>query len=179
MIDGIRNHKSAGMPATLEGQIVRLSDKIAYVNHDIDDAVRAGIMNEEELPKELRKVLGNSKRERLNTLTHDVIVNSMDKPKICMSEEVREALMELRAYMFTHVYENPLAKGEEDKAIRMVEDLYSYYETHMEKMPEQYLKQLQKGEMPEIAVCDYIAGMTDNFAVKSLKKFFIPQSWKF
>ena len=116
------------------------------MNHDIDDAVRAGIMNEEELPKELRKVLGNSKRERLNTLTHDVIVNSMDKPKICMSEEVREALMELRAYMFTHVYENPLAKGEEDKAIRMVEDLYSYYETHMEKMPEQYLKQLQKGK---------------------------------
>ena len=125
VLDGIRNHKSAGMPATLEGQIVRLSDKIAYVNHDIDDAVRAGIMNEEELPKELRKVLGNSKRERLNTLTHDVIVNSMDKPKICMSEEVREALMELRTYMFTHVYENPLAKGEEDKAIRMVEDLYS------------------------------------------------------
>ena len=179
VIDGIRNHKSAGMPATLEGQIVRLSDKIAYVNHDIDDAVRAGIMNEEELPKELRKVLGNSKRERLNTLTHDVIVNSMDKPKICMSEEVREALMELRAYMFTHVYENPLAKGEEDKAIRMVEDLYSYYETHMEKMPEQYLKQLQKGEMPEIAVCDYIAGMTDNFAVKKFEEIFIPQSWKF
>ena len=179
VLDGIRNHKSAGMPATLEGQIVRLSDKIAYVNHDIDDAVRAGIMNEEELPKELRKVLGNSKRERLNTLTHDVIVNSMDKPKICMSEEVREALMELRAYMFTHVYENPLAKGEEDKAIRMVEDLYSYYETHMEKMPEQYLKQLQKGEMPEIAVCDYIAGMTDNFAVKKFEEIFIPQSWKF
>ena len=179
VIDGIHNHKSAGMPATLEGQIVRLSDKIAYVNHDIDDAVRAGIMNEEELPKELRKVLGNSKRERLNTLTHDVIVNSMDKPKICMSEEVREALMELRAYMFTHVYENPLAKGEEDKAIRMVEDLYSYYETHMEKMPEQYLKQLQKGEMPEIAVCDYIAGMTDNFAVKKFEEIFIPQSWKF
>ena len=179
VIDGIRNHKSAGMPATLEGQIVRLSDKIAYVNHDIDDAVSAGIMNEEELPKELRKVLGNSKRERLNTLTHDVIVNSMDKPKICMSEEVREALLELRAYMFTHVYENPLAKGEEDKAIRMVEDLYSYYETHMEKMPEQYLKQLQKGEMPEIAVCDYIAGMTDNFAVKKFEEIFIPQSWKF
>ena len=179
VIDGIRNHKSAGMPATLEGQIVRLSDKIAYVNHDIDDAVRAGIMNEEELPKELRKVLGNSKRERLNTLTHDVIVNSMDKPKICMSEEVREALMELRAYMFTHVYENPLAKGEEDKAIRMIEDLYSYYETHLEKMPEQYLKQLQKGEMPEIAVCDYIAGMTDNFAVKKFEEIFIPQSWKF
>lgn len=179
VLDGIRNHKSAGMPATLEGQIVRLSDKIAYVNHDIDDAVRAGIMNEEELPKELRKVLGNSKRERLNTLTHDVIVNSMDKPKICMSEEVREALMELRTYMFTHVYENPLAKGEEDKAIRMVEDLYSYYETHMEKMPEQYLKQLQKGEMPEIAVCDYIAGMTDNFAVKKFEEIFIPQSWKF
>ena len=179
VIDGIRNHKSAGMPATLEGQIVRLSDKIAYVNHDIDDAVRAGIMNEEELPKELRKVLGNSKRERLNTLTHDVIVNSMDKPKICMSDEVREALMELRAYMFTHVYENPLAKGEEDKAIRMIEDLYSYYETHMEKMPEQYLKQLQKGEIPEIAVCDYIAGMTDNFAVKKFEEIFIPQSWKF
>ena len=119
------------------------------------------------------KVLGNSKRERLNTLTHDVIVNSMDKPKICMSEEVREALMELLAYMLTHVYENPLAKGEEDKAIRMVEDLYSYYETHMEKMPEQYLKQLQKGEMPEIAVCDYIAGMSDQFAINIFKKIFI------
>ena len=179
VIDGIRNHKSAGMPATPEGQIVRLSDKIAYVNHDIDDAVRAGILAEEELPKELRKVLGDSKRERLNTLTHDVIVNSMDKPEICMSEEVREALMELRAYMFTHVYENPLAKGEEDKAIHMIGNLYSYYEAHPEKMPEQYLKQLQKGEMPEIAVCDYIAGMTDNFAVKKFEEIFIPQSWKF
>ena len=177
--DGIVCHTGSQRAETLEGRIVATADRIAYVNHDIDDAVRAGIMNEEELPKELRKVLGNSKRERLNTLTHDVIVNSMDKPKICMSEEVREALMELRAYMFTHVYENPLAKGEEDKAIRMVEDLYSYYETHMEKMPEQYLKQLQKGEMPEIAVCDYIAGMTDNFAVKKFEEIFIPQSWKF
>lgn len=179
VVDGIRNHKSAGKPSTLEGQIVRLSDKIAYVNHDIDDAVRAGILVEEELPKELRKILGNSKRERLNTLTHDVIVNSMDKPEICMSEEVREALMELRAYMFTHVYENPLAKGEEDKAIHMIGNLYSYYEAHPEKMPEQYLKQLREGEMPEIAVCDYIAGMTDNFAVKKFEEIFIPQSWKF
>ena len=179
VIDGIRNHKSAGMPSTLEGQIVRLSDKIAYVNHDIDDAVRAGILAEEELPKELRKVLGDSKRERLNTLTHDVIVSSMEKPEICMSEEVREALMELRAYMFTHVYENPLAKGEEDKAIRMIEDLYFYYESHLDKMPEQYLKQLRDGEMSEIAVCDYIAGMTDNFAVKKFEEIFIPQSWKF
>ena len=87
--------------------------------------------------------------------------------------------MELRAYMFTHVYENPLAKGEEEKAIHMIQDLYFYYEAHPEKMPEQYLKQLQKGEMPEIAVCDYIAGMTDNFAVKKFEEIFIPQSWKF
>lgn len=179
VIDGIRNHQSVGKPATLEGQIVRLSDKIAYINHDIDDAIRGGIMTEEDIPKQFRDVLGNSIRERLNTLIHDVIINSMDKPEICMSEEIREAMMGLRKFMFTNVYQNPKAKGEETKAIHMVENLYFYYEDHIWLIPDQFRNRLDEGDTPEQVVCDYIAGMTDNYAVKQFEDFFVPEAWKF
>lgn len=121
--DGIRNHKTSGTPHTLEGQIVRLSDKIAYINHDIDDAIRGNILREEDIPGKYRKILGATTKKRLNTMIHDVITNSMDQPRICMSEEIQEASNGLRKFMFEHVYLNPKAKGEEEKAIRMVEDL--------------------------------------------------------
>ena len=179
VIDGIRNHQSVGKPATLEGQIVRLSDKIAYINHDIDDAVRGGIMTEDDIPKQFREVLGSSTRERLNTLIHDVIINSMDKPEICMSDEIKEAMMELRKFMFTNVYQNPKAKGEETKAIHMVENLCFYYEDRVELIPEQFRKRLEIGDTAEQVVCDYIAGMTDNYAVKKFEDFFVPEAWKF
>lgn len=179
VIDGIRNHQTAGRPSTLEGQVVRLSDKIAYINHDIDDAMRGGIIAEKDIPKELRNTLGGSVRVRLNTLIHDVITNSMGRPEIAMSAEVGEAMAELRKYMFENVYTNPQAKGEETKAIQMVEKLYFYYEDRIELLPEQYRARLDAGDTEEQIVCDYIAGMTDTYAVKKFEDIFVPKSWNF
>ena len=179
VIDGIRNHQTVGRPATLEGQIVRLSDKIAYINHDIDDAVRGGIISEEDIPKDLRSTLGDSVRARLNTLIHDVITNSMGRPEIIMSGEVGDAMAELRKYMFKNVYVNPQAKGEETKAIQMIEKLYFYYEDHIDLLPKQYLDRLDVGDTEEQIVCDYIAGMTDTYAVKKFEDLFVPKSWNF
>ncbi|MCI8637769.1 MAG: deoxyguanosinetriphosphate triphosphohydrolase [Coprococcus sp.] len=178
VVDGIRNHKSMGKPSTLEGQVVRLSDKIAYINHDIDDAIRGGILTEEDIPVRFRRLLGTGTRARLNTLIHDVITNSMDQPSIRMSEEIKEALFDLRKFMFTNVYENPAAKGEEVKAIHLVENLYYYYEDHLEILPGQYQKRLELGDLPEQVVCDYIAGMTDNYAVRKFEEIFMPEAWK-
>lgn len=176
--DGILNHQTKGNPATLEGKIVRLSDKIAYINHDIDDAIRGGVMVEEDIPKALRNVLGTGSKARLNKLVHDVIVNSMGKSDICMSPEVEQAMQDLRKFMFSNVYQNPLAKGEEHKAIHMIEKLYFFYEDHIEMLPEQFQLLLRKGDLQEQVVCDYIAGMTDNYAVKKFEEIFVPQAWK-
>ena len=178
VIDGIRNHQSIGRPSTLEGQIVRLSDKIAYVNHDIDDAIRGGIITEEEIPVEFRKVLGTGIKARLNTLIHDVIIHSMDAPEISMSKEVEEAFLDLRKFMFTNVYQNPEAKGEEAKAVHLIRELYAYYIEHPELIPEQYIKLMDGGDSKTQIVCDYIAGMTDNYAVKNFEQFFVPEAWK-
>ncbi len=142
--DGILNHKSAGTPHTLEGQIVRLSDKIAYINHDIDDAIRGGVLKEEDIPKTYREILGNSTRVRLDTMIHNVIINSMDQPEIRMSPEVEQATMALRAFMFENVYKNPVAKGEEEKAINMVTNLYEYYWKHIRLLPDQFLEMLEE-----------------------------------
>ena len=177
--DGILNHKSAGTPHTLEGQIVRLSDKIAYINHDIDDAIRGGVLKEEDIPKTYREILGNSTRVRLDTMIHNVIINSMDQPEIRMSPEVEQATMALRAFMFENVYKNPVAKGEEEKAINMVTNLYEYYWKHIQLLPDQFLEMLEEeGGTPERIVCDYIAGMTDTYAIKKFEEYFIPESWK-
>ena len=177
--DGILNHKSAGTPHTLEGQIVRLSDKIAYINHDIDDAIRGGVLKEEDIPKTYREILGNSTRVRLDTMIHNVIINSMDQPEIRMSPEVEQATMALRAFMFENVYKNPVAKGEEEKAINMVTNLYEYYWKHIRLLPDQFLEMLEEeGGTPERIVCDYIAGMTDTYAIKKFEEYFIPESWK-
>ena len=179
VLDGILSHQTAGEPMTLEGQIVRLSDKIAYVNHDIDDAIRGGILSEADIPPKFRKILGNSTKERLNRITHDVITHSMDEPKVLMSEEVAEAMQGLRKFMFENVYRNPVAKREEDKAIEMVKNLYGYYMDHVEKLPDEYLGRMETfGDIKEQVICDYIAGMTDNYAVKVFQEIFIPESWK-
>ena len=148
--------------------MLRLSDKIAYINHDIDDAIRGGILVEEDIPYEYRRVLGNTSKERLNTMVHDVIIHSMDKPAIIMSEEVETAMIGLRKYMFENVYLNPKAKGEEDKAVRLIEQLRV-----------QYLQAIDRTDScREQIVCDYIAGMTDNYAVKKYEEFFVPEAWK-
>ena len=179
VVDGIRNHQSSGTPHTLEGQIVQLSDKIAYINHDIDDAIRGGILTEADLPRAYTDVLGHTTRMRLNTMIHDVVTHSMDQPRIIMSERVREATMGLRRFLFENVYQNPVAKGEETKAIGMIQNLYAYYLDHMDQIPRQYLDMAREGKATkERVVCDYIAGMTDSYAVKKFQEYFIPESWK-
>ena len=161
-VDGILNHKSSGRPKTLEGQIVRLSDKIAYLNHDIDDAIRGGILNEKDIPERFHQVLGDTTRKRLNTLIHDVVTNSMDRPEISMSDEVEGAMRDLRAFMFERVYLNPIAKREEKKAIHMIKDLYWFYMENLDEIPKEYQNmQGETGVNKEQMVCDYIAGMTD------------------
>ena len=177
--DGILNHKTAGSPHTLEGKVLRLSDKIAYINHDMDDAIRGGILTEEDIPERIRSVLGNSCKQRLNTMVHDVIINSMDRPEISMSPPVDRAMRELRGFMFENVYLNPKAKGEEDKAVHMIEQLFDFYVKHLDLLPRQYLDAMtEAGSSRERVVCDYIAGMTDSYAVKKFEEFFVPESWK-
>lgn len=177
--DGILNHRTSGHPATLEGQVVRLSDKIAYINHDIDDAIRAGLMREEGLPRELTNVLGHSVRERLDTLVHDVIYNSLDQPAIIMSSQIETAMMELRKYMFDNLYLNPMPKKEDGKAKALLVSLFHYYMERPEEMPEEYLQlQKQRGDSRERVVCDYIAGMSDGFAISLYEELFVPRFWK-
>lgn len=176
--DGMLNHQTSLMPATLEGKIVRLSDKIAYINHDIDDAIRAQVLSEEDIPKNYRKVLGTTTRKRLDTLIHNIITNSQGKNDICMSEEVEEAMKGLRSFMFEHVYRNPVAKGEEDRAKDLLGRLFYYYMKYDQQLPRHYLSRIDAGEKKERVVCDYIAGMTDQYAIAKFEEFFMPKAWQ-
>lgn len=177
--DGIVNHRTSGNPSTMEGKIVRLSDKIAYINHDIDDAIRGKILSESDLPVEFTNILGHSKKERLNTMIYDIVNNSLDEPDIIMSVRIESAMKGLREFMFKNVYSNPVAKGEEIKAKRMLTQLYNYYLYHIEEMPEEYIWLINvRKEMPERVVCDYIAGMTDQYSVRKFEELFVPSFWK-
>lgn len=176
--DGIANHRTSGKPATLEGKIVRLSDKIAYINHDIDDAERAGILMETEIPLRYREVLGFTTRERLNSIIHDIVRNSEDQPDIIMSPHMERAMSELRQFMFRHVYKNPRAKVEEEKARNMIQALYRHYSQYPEEMPVEYLSLIERGEKKEQVICDYIAGMTDQYSMDKFSELFIPKSWQ-
>ena len=175
--DGILNHRTAGRPSTLEGAIVRLSDKIAYINHDIDDAIRARMFVEEELPAGYTDVLGHSVRERLNRMIHDIIRNSMDKPQILMSTGMEEAMKGLRQWMFEHVYKNDIPKAEESKAQEMIARLYEYYMKHVEQLPMEYVLLMVNGEKKSRVVCDYIAGMSDIYAIDQFEALFVPKRW--
>lgn len=177
--DGILNHKTSGHPSTLEGQVVRLSDKIAYINHDIDDAIRGKIITEEQIPEKFTRVLGKTTKKRLDTLVHDIVLNSVDKPQIQMSSEIERAMMELRVFMFEYVYTNPVAKGEEKKAKEMLKELYRYYLSHLDQLPEEFLYLMeQKGQDEKRVVCDYIAGMSDQYSVATFEQIFVPKAWK-
>ena len=173
---GILCHTGETLPETLEGQIIRKADRIAYVNHDIDDAIRAGILSREDIPKSVTKVLGNSHSQRINTLVCDAINTSREAGKFILSPAVDKALADLRAFMFEKVYRNPLAKGQETKAQDMLKRLYEYYFNHPEALPEDFQPQLSFDGM-ERTVCDYIAGMTDNYAVDKYTELFIPMGW--
>lgn len=175
--DGILNHQTIGKPHTLEGKIVRLSDKIAYIHHDIDDAVRGGILKEEDIPKEIRDVLGTTPNQRLNHCIHDIVTNSMGQDDICMSAPVDKAMSELRQFMFEKVYENQEAKSEERKAENLMETLYFHYLKHIDTLPEEFLNLLSEGEPRERVVCDYVGAMSDRFAIAQYEEIYIPKSW--
>jgi dGTPase len=177
--DGMVNHRTSGKPSTLEGKVVRLSDKIAYINHDIDDAIRGKIISEEDIPKEFTDILGNCTRDRLDFLIHDVVNNSLDQNDIRMSPDGEQAMMGLRKYMFENVYRNPVAKSEEVKVEEMLIQLYQYYLEHPNQLPEefQYLMR-ERGEKEAKVVCDYIAGMSDQYSVAQFEKIFVPKFWK-
>lgn len=175
--DGIAGHTGENIPKTLEGQVVRRSDQIAYVNHDIDDAIRAGILTNEDIPKAVSDVLGHSHSQRINVLVCDAIVTSREAGQILLSPKVEQALQTLRSFMFERVYRNPVAKGEESKAKEMLARMYEYYVNRPEMLPTDFQPQLSFDGM-ERTVCDYIAGMTDKYAVDKYTEIFIPATWQ-
>ncbi len=176
--DGMMNHQTGLMPSTMEGKIVRLSDKIAYINHDIDDAIRGRVLSEKDIPAEYREILGDTTRKRLNTFIHNIITNSLGKNDICMSEEVEQAMKGLRKFMFQNVYRNPVAKGEEERAKDLLSRLFIYYNRYTDRLPRQYLQMMEQGEEKERVVCDYIAGMTDRYAIAKFEEYFMPKAWQ-
>lgn len=175
--DGILNHQTKGMPFTLEGKIVRLSDKIAYIHHDMDDAIRAGLLTEKDVPKEICEVIGYTTGERLDHFIHDIITNSYDKDDISMSEPVAKAMSDIRKFMFENVYTSSKAKAEESKAEMLIQTLFSYYRHHLEKLPIDFQNLLKNGEPEEKIVADFIAAMTDRYAISKYEEIYIPKVW--
>ena len=174
---GILGHTGEYIPETLEGQIVRRSDQIAYVNQDIDAAMRAGILTNDDIPRAISDVLGYNNKERINTLVCDLIFTSREAGTLAMTPQGEKALRDLRSFMFERVYRNPVAKGEESKARGMIQRMYEYYVRHPEALPEDFQPQLSFDGM-ERTVCDYIAGMTDKYAVDKYTELFIPSGWR-
>ena len=173
----ILGHTGPHIPQTLEGQIVRISDRIAYINHDIDDAMRAGILTNSDIPRHISEILGNTHRERINTLVNDMITCSMGSNQLRMRPEVSRAMDDLREFMFERVYRNPVAKSEETKAREIIQQLYCYYEKNPNKLPADFQPQLDFEGIQRV-ICDYIAGMTDKYAVSKFSELFIPTAWQ-
>lgn len=177
--DGILNHQTKSMPSTLEGKIVRLSDKIAYIHHDMDDAIKAGVLCEDDIPKELRNTLGNTTTKRFDKFVHDIITNSQGVNDIRMSDEIQQAMLDMRKFMFENVYLNPMVKHEEGKAEDLVQSLYEYYMEHSDKLPEKYIYLMnERGDSLDRVVCDFVSSMSDKFAINQFQKLFMPDSWK-
>jgi dGTPase len=173
--DGIVNHTwSMPPPSTLEAQIVRFADRIAYVNHDVDDAIRAGILDPAELPREATGVLGSEHRARVNTLVTDLVSTSEDSAEIRLSDDVFRALDLMRDFMFESVYLRAEAHTEQDKAIALVRALFSHYLEHPDEVPPEYHR--APGDTPT-RIADYIAGMTDRYALRTYEEIFLPQGW--
>ena len=173
--NGILEHKSTGKPCTLEGVAVSLADRIAYINHDIEDAIRAGILKDEDLPEHAVKVLGKITKERINTAITDIYENSYGKDTVCMSSTVAQATKELRKFMFEKVYDIS-NRSIQDRAERLLTQLYAYFMAHPEKLPAPYSLILER-DGKERAVCDYISGMTDKYAISVFESLFIPTTF--
>ncbi len=172
--DGIVCHTRGQEASTLEGRIVKLADRIAYINHDIEDAVRGGIITEANIPADARHFLGETKSKRINTLVMSAIENTKDE--LCLDRDVQSAFDNLHQFMFDRVYTNPQCKSEEGKAITLVQSLYEFFVSHPDELPNEYIT-IAWREGTERAACDYIAGMTDSYALKVYGRYFIPKGW--
>jgi len=174
--NGILCHTGDPWPETLEGMVVRRSDQIAYVNHDIDDAIRAGILTNDDIPASITDILGHDHSTRINTLVCDAINTSREAGTVCLSPAVDKALKDLRSFMFERVYRSPVAKAEESKAKDMLQRLFEYYYANPDRLPEDFHPQMSFDGLAR-TVCDYVAGMTDNYAVDKYTEIFIPIGW--
>ena len=174
--DGILNHKMSLHPATLEGQAVSLADRISYISHDIDDAIRAGMITVDDLPHSAINVLGKTTGERINRCIRSIYSASVNKPQVTMEAEVFEALTEVRKYMFDNVYLSPMAKTEEETALRMITAMFDYFTKNKDKLPERYLKLLDRFDLDTV-LCDYLSSMTDRYAVYTFENIFEPKSF--
>lgn len=172
--EGIARHTCDPLSRTLEGQLVRMADRIAYINHDIDDALRAGVLFAEDIPVALRQVLGETPTERIDTMVTSLVENS--GARIAMSDAVAAATDRLHEFLFDSVYRNPVAKGEETKVDGIIGQLFAYYVAHPDKMPQEYAG-IRERDGVQRAVCDYVSGMTDTYALEVYSSLFIPRSW--
>ena len=177
VLDGIRHHTGDGLSETLEGRIVRIADRIAYINHDIDDAIRGGIIGNDDLPESTKQILGSNPSERINSMIIGILSPSTGKNDIVMDPVIYQAMDELRTFLFETVYFGSRAKEEEKKAEMMIGSLYKYFTEHTEKIPPEYQNILQT-EGKERAACDYISGMSDVYSVGLYRELFIPKSWE-
>lgn len=174
--DGILNHVGVGKSESLEGRVVRHADRIAYVNHDLDDAVRAGILSQDDLPARVRERLGSTKSMRINTAVLDLIEASRDLTDVRFSPEIAETMEEFHDFMYERVYKNPVAKGQEGKAQEMLAILYRYFLSNGDKLPAEYRK-IAGEEGSSRAAADYVASMTDRYALDTFKEIYIPKNW--
>jgi dGTPase len=177
VVDGIINHKMSTKASTLEGQAVSIADRIAYINHDIDDAIVGGFITANDLPKYAVEVLGDTSRKRINAMIGSIVKESEGKNKVEMEKHVADATMELRTFMFNNVYNDKTFREEETRADRMISALFDYYKKSPEKLPEFFIKRLEIDDIDTV-LCDYISGMSDVFAVKTFTELFIPKNWK-
>ena len=178
VVDGILNHKMGCKPKTLEGMAVNYADRIAYINHDIDDAIAGGFITADDLPKDAVELLGKTSGERINSLILAIFRESDGKDFVKMAEEEEKAMATLRAFMFERVYDDVTFKTQEKKAERMIGALYDYFSQHTEVLPEFYVKELITTDKDTV-LCDYISGMSDGYAVKTFSELFIPDKWEF
>lgn len=174
--DAIVNHTGKCMASTLEGVIIKFADRIAYINHDIDDACRAGILCTEDIPKELREILGETHSQRINTMVSSIVRTSTDRGEIRMSPEIQEATDKLRAFMFESVYTNSVAKAQDGRAKELIAQLFHHFVKHPEEMPTLYRNNIENDGVAR-CVCDFISGMTDRYAIETYKELFIPKVW--
>jgi dGTPase len=176
--DGILNHSGSLKAQTLEGRCVHLADRIAYINHDFNDAIRAGVLTVDDVPSDIINTLGSTSRERINTAVRSVYLNSFGKPTVEMGKDVMQASESMRVFMFDRVYRTKFAMGEEEKAERMLSEMYFYFEKNLDKLPETYRNLLNDYPVNKV-ICDYISSMTDRYAVYIFNTIFVPKGWTF